>query len=127
MPFDYTIDSKNNVAVFRAIGICDVESWIETVNALSADPHLDLQTKLLFDTSPAFNAPTIEDSRIMTERIFANQVFENRQIAVVAPDPLIFGMNRMIAARAEANGFEVMVFKSMYEALGWLNCGALSI
>ena len=44
------------------------------------------------------------------------------QIAIIAPEDLLFGLGRLFASRATLSGIEASAFRTAAEAWVWLEC-----
>lgn len=122
MPIDYTIDSDRNLIASRAWGTLTDGDLAGHVARQLADPRfvpginalIDFADVIATQLSPAGIAAVAEAMRGQAN------VSPDARIAIVAPDPLAFGMSRMYQSLTDDYLPNLRVFRSRAEAEGWV-------
>lgn len=112
-------DANRNLTVFTVIGRASTREIIE---ALSSAMSKDATKKVLWDFSKANGKTTKMMGAELKELIETAHKYHNpRRTAVVATDPVIYGLSRMAETQVEQYGIEELsVFKSLLDAFVWL-------
>ena len=112
-------DAKRNLTVFTVIGRASTREIIE---ALSSAMSKDATKKVLWDFSKANGKMTKMMGAELKKLIETAHTYHNpRRTAVVATDPVIYGLSRMAEAQVEQYEIEAFcVFKSLLDAFVWL-------
>jgi hypothetical protein len=122
MPAEIHVSEGGRVAIFKCEGVVTSEELINANAAMydRCDPaRMEVQlvdfvgaTRIIIDS---------DDLReLATQDIDAAGTGFDCRIAIVAPDPVIFGVCRMWQVFVETSGFQTAVFRDMAEALEWL-------
>ncbi len=120
MPADYRIDTDKRRVFSSGSGHLSYEDIAGHMNRLAKDPKFDPSFSQLFDfrdvTSVGLNSQHV--IQIAEIRVFSPE----SKRAIVAPDPVKFGMARMYEAyRAPKGDRRIEVFADYQEALDWLH------
>ena len=123
----YEITSGDNLITVRIFDTVDDEQMLMMRDELySHDQHatahqlIDFSGVTHFDISPIGAKNYAESSKSRSE---LKQVSKDRRMAGYATTDLGFGMCRLMAARAAAVGFEILVFRDFSQALNYLKTG----
>ncbi|MFL5483656.1 MAG: hypothetical protein ACJ8AK_15850 [Gemmatimonadaceae bacterium] len=118
MSISYDIDKKKQLVTSRLSEVVTNEQVDDHNRTLRTDPDFDPGYRQLIDLT------AITEIRITTPKVTAaarDQYFTpGTRRAFVAPTDVTFGMARMFAIHAEANGQTIEVFRDRQEAEDWL-------
>jgi hypothetical protein len=120
MPFSYRIDAEKRRVFTTASGVFTYKEAVTLIKRMGADPEFDPAYTELADLTG------IERVEMATEQIAELALMlvfapESKR-AIVAPNPLYFGMARMYESHHEASsGGSARVFADMAEAVLWLD------
>lgn len=120
MPFSYRIDAAKRRVFTTGSGILTYKEATDLVQRMRRDPQFDPSyTELTDMTGIKEVAMKVEQiAELAAVRVFAP---ESRR-AIVATNPLYFGMARMYESHHEAtSGGNVRVFSDMAEAVQWID------
>ena len=112
-------DIKRNLTVFTATGKASTTDIIEAIkSAMSKGPT----KKVLWDLSKANGKETKMMGAELKELVETSHKYHNSgKTAVVATDPIIYGLSKMAEAQIQQYGNEELnVFKSLLDAFLWL-------
>jgi hypothetical protein len=121
MPSSYTIDPAKRLVRTRTWGkLTEAETWAH-YDKLRHDPAFQPTFRQVCDLREVIELEASTDflKALAKQTVFARGT---RRAYVVTSD-LHFGLARMLAAYAEAEGSEIGVFRTMEEAEGWLGEG----
>jgi hypothetical protein len=122
VPATYRIDAENRRVFTTMEGVLTHAETMAHIARMGADPLFDPNYTELADfreiTEVAMTMDQIIDIAVL--RVFAR----TSRRAIVAPNPLYFGMARMYESHHEAScGGNVRVFSGMTEAIQWIDGG----
>jgi phosphotransacetylase len=120
MPFSYRIDAAKRRVFTTGSGILTYKEAAELIRRMGLDPQFDPSfTELTDMTGVQDVVMKVEQiAELAGMRVFAP---ESRR-AIVATNPLYFGMARMYESHHEASsGGNVRVFSDMAEAIQWID------
>jgi hypothetical protein len=120
MPITFVVDYERRRVSTRAEGIISFAEIAEHADAesLSRDPAYDE----LFDATDALVELTAADVRELV--LLTNEAILKHPVgatAIVATQPVVFGLARMYATLCESVGVRVGVFRTVGEAEKWLD------
>ncbi len=124
MPITFSVDHERRRVSTRAEGLLTFADIAAHVDAelQQRDPAFDE----LFDATGAVAEVTAAEVGSLTLR--AAEVLRKRPVgatAIVATQPVVFGLARMYATLCEALGVRVGVFRTVPDADAWLNAQAV--
>jgi hypothetical protein len=113
----YTIDKEQGLIITTAEGNVRFDDIKAHQDRLLADPDFDENFDQLIDTTGVTNIElSVRQVKVLAERRVVSP--ESRR-AMVAPEPHIFGLGRMMEVYHQPFG-EAQVFRSRHEALQWI-------
>ena len=120
MPITFVVDYERRRVSTRAEGVLTMADLIEHGNAqlLNRDPSYDE----LFDATGALVDLTQEEVKRLVSR--TNETMRLHTVgatAIVATQPVVYGLGRMYATLCESVGARVGVFRTIREAEAWLD------
>lgn len=123
MPLEYRL--SDSIIHFTTVGDVDYEGGLailkEAFSRASSQPSADSQGwHLLFDITESKENRQSQEVRHIAETIQSRKQCLSGRCAVVATDPLRFGVGRMFGAFMEGLGLESIVVRSVAEAEQWL-------
>ena len=112
-------DIKRNLTIITAVGKA---SSTEIIDAYKSSTSIDATEKVLWDFSKANGKETKMMGAELKELIKTSRKYHKaRKTAVVAIDPVIYGLSKMAEAKIQQYGNEELaVFKSLLDAFVWL-------
>jgi hypothetical protein len=114
---DYRIDAATGIVEVSGQGSsADLEAMFQL---LLADPAYRRGLGFLRNRS-GLPAPSTPELRGMIELAARFEAFHGARLAIVATDPVNFGMMRMGEVLAEPHGITIAVFNDEDEAIRWL-------
>jgi hypothetical protein len=118
MPVDYVIDKERRLVITTGEGRVTFDEARDHQNRLLNDPNFDLSFNQLIDLTAVthFDLSTSDAIAIARRSVFA----KTSRRALVASDPLIFGMLRLAEAYHEGLA-ETHAFRDRESALKWLD------
>jgi hypothetical protein len=120
MPISYRIDAEKRRVFTTAYGILTYKEAVTLIQRMGSDPDFNPYYTELTDLNgiESANMAAEQIAELALIRVFAPE----SKRAIVAPDPLYFGMARMYEAHHEASsGGHARVFSDMAEAVLWLD------
>ena len=119
MPARYEIDHARRIVLTWASGVLRDMEIADLYTRLAADPGFDASYAQFADLSEVerIEATTVTISTEARRSIFA----PGARRAVYAPTDVAFGMARMWAAYAEAQGEQIEVFRDRSGAEDWVD------
>lgn len=119
MAKNYTIESKEGITIVRFKKRPELEDIYNVIDDVAENNPSELR---LWDLSnESINLSNNEIEKMAT---YGKSKFPApSKIAIVAPHDISFGLMRVFQAKAtmEEKSNEIMVFRTMQEALSWLN------
>jgi hypothetical protein len=98
-----------------------LNQWRRAMREVVADPRFAPEFSFLLDCRPATLAPSIANVRGVVDFLTRNAALVGRgRWAVVVERPAGFGMARMAATLADAEGLRLAAFQNVEEARRWL-------
>jgi hypothetical protein len=123
MGITYVVDHTRRRVLTRAEGMLTLVDIVAHADAQIRQRFPSYQE--LFDATGATTDLTAEQIQAMVLR--CHQVFQKEpigEIAVIATEPVVFGLARMYAILCEQVGVQVEVFRTVAEAEQWLDSRA---
>lgn len=120
MPFSYRIDAAKRRVFTTASGVFTYKEAVILIQRMGADPEFDRTYTELTDLT---GIERVEMAMEQIAELALILVFapESKR-AIVAPNPLYFGMARIYESHHEASsGGNARVFSDMAEAVLWLD------
>ena len=120
MPVKYTL--SGNLFRMDMEGTYAPEEIIQTFEAALNDPDFPTNPQFLFDVTRSVDLAKRDSATIrgIAEYLGQHSNRVGNRCAIVANQPVLFGLSRMAATIAEMNGANVKVFSTADEALSWL-------
>ncbi len=125
MPVETVIDVKKNLVVHvitESFRMADIEP---TWKAMLADPQFRPGMNVLWDFRKGTSAIEFSTSDIQNIVSMTAGHIKQRgaqyKLALLATQDLFFGLSKMFAAYGDEIPIEICVFRSMEEALDWLD------
>jgi hypothetical protein len=123
MPAIYRIDAQKRRVFTTMDGVLTYREGMDLITRMGSDPQFDPAYTELADLR-AITAVEMTMDQIVemaVRRVFA----PTSRRAIVATNPLYFGMARMYESHHEASsGGNVRVFSDLAEAVQWIDAGA---
>jgi hypothetical protein len=118
MSFSYQIDCDRGIVFTSYFGRLTDRDIVGHLNGLRSDPRFQPHFRQLTDTRVVDRVDITTNAirRIADENPFG----PDAKRALVARDPLIYGLTRMYEGLVDSNGEETRVFTDMLEARAWL-------
>jgi hypothetical protein len=126
MPLSVRMDAELGIARIEASpGILTLRDLLEAIAPLVAHPEFQPDTPQLLDLSAVDDVPLTAGELQELARAFAEQgsAIGGGRVAVVAPQPVVFGTTRMFEALSGKLPNTVRVFRDLETALTWLRAG----
>ena len=122
MPIDYRIDTKLGVIFTSANGVLTDQDLLQHKRRLLEDPQFRAGLAELSDVRNVDRLDvTPEGIRRFAQQDAADATtLGDYKLAIVASEPVVFGMARMYQARTSEALSNVMVFRTVSEARVWL-------
>lgn len=119
MPFEYTIDSDQQLVVSRATGTVTDAEVITHRNRLMKDSSFDPSCyNQLIDMT---HVEQLDLSATTIQNLIRNNPWgHGTHRALVAPTTVLYGISRMIQNYLEGNADTIEIFDSVETALQWL-------
>jgi len=121
MPIAYEI--RPRVIVFRTVGEVDFSHGLQTLSVALQTAANQMEHgpwHLLFDIQHSSEHRTSNETQDIADAILRFRKSLSGRCAVIASDPLRYGMARMFGAFMDSQGFEVFVSMDRREAEAWL-------
>jgi hypothetical protein len=118
MPFAYHIDCNRGIVFTMYSGRITDRDIVGHLHALRSDPHFQPHFRQLTDTRAVDRVEVTSNAiqQIAEENPFG----PDAKRALVARDPLIYGLTRMYEGLIHSNNDETRVLTDMLEARAWL-------
>ena len=125
MPATVTLDRKRGIRVTTITGVVRRDELLDAYAVIVGDPEFSAATRGLVDLRHG----SVDELTTVDVQTFAHLPALPRQsemrLAVVATDPVAYGMSRMYAMfRENTLAGEARVFRDYDEAMSWLLSGA---
>jgi hypothetical protein len=123
MPVRYSF--KDNLFHMEMEGSCTHKDVLEVFLSALEDPAFPSDPQFVFDVRKSEVLATRDPEEVKAVARFFSENAERvgNRCAIVASEPVHYGLSRMGAAFAEFGGAEVRVFRSLEEAVAWLGVG----
>lgn len=119
MPTEYRIEPALQLVRTRAFGVLSEADSLEHYGQIQADPGFEPTFRQLCDLT---DVTELHASQAFIRDLACMTVFApGTRRAFVAPQPLYYGLTRMLQAFAELEGSTIGVFRSLREAEEWLD------
>jgi hypothetical protein len=120
MPVRYSF--LGNLVRMDLEGTYSTEDIIRTFNAALSDPDFPGEPRFLLDVtrSAVLAERDAESVRAIAQYFAEHSPRAGTRLAIIATEPVHFGLARMGAAVAELGGAEVEVLTTIEDALSWL-------
>ena len=125
MPIEYQIDHDRGIVLARAIGNLTAEDIFKYQREVWSFPEVKGYNELIDMSNVEKIESSTHDKTVELAHLSASM--DDRKIAtkfaIVASDPLAYGMGRMYETYRNLNPRstkEVRVFRSMNDAMGWI-------
>ncbi len=122
MPLTYRIDSDARMLLVVGEGTISQAERIEAISGWLRHPEFRQGLNTLCDFSAATSTPTIAELREIVSLVDRHaKRIGKKKVAVIATQPVTFGVARQFQTLAESGPLNVSVFKDRRAALGWLH------
>ena len=120
MPSDFMIDSARGVVFSKGWGVFTPEDYFDHLARLQSDPRFDPRFHQVVDCR-AITVMALTSKQVAELADRTGFAVQSRRAFVVSTD-LQYGLSRVFAAHREmGGGQDVGVFRTMEDALAWLN------
>jgi hypothetical protein len=116
MRLTYKISSSLGITVIRFLSVATYDGIVKAVNDLADSSSID---KRLWDLTAGLDMSSLETQNLA--EFISEKLPRHAKAAVVAPDGLAFGVSRMLEARRINMYTTTFIFRTMDEAVHWLN------
>jgi len=122
MPIELHVDRQAGIVHIEATGIVTAEELVDSVPRLMSHPDFRPGMAHLFDLTSAEDTDVTADELRELARVFVGHLDElqTSRLAVVAKDPVLFGVSRMYEAFANLQPVPMRVMRDRDESLEWL-------
>jgi len=121
MPIDYRIDSTLGAVFTVATGVLTDQDLLQHKRRLLEDPRFHAGLAELSDVRNIDRLDVTPDGiRRFAQQDAAAAGLGDYRLAIVASEPVVFGMARMYQAHTADALSNVMVFRTVSEARAWL-------
>jgi hypothetical protein len=121
MPVEYEIDARRQLIRTRCIGLVTPAEVLAHLRALEADPRLPDPLDVLLDFSRLTTFPDHAQVHSVAREVRALRAkIPWRNLAIVAPGDLAFGIARMFEMISEPSFRATMVFRALPDAERWI-------
>jgi hypothetical protein len=122
MPLTYRIDSDAGMLLVVGEGTISQAERIEAISGWLRHPEFRPGLNTLCDFSAATSTPTIAELREIVSLVDRHaKRIGKKKVAVIATQPVTFGVARQFQTLADSGPLNVSVFRDRRAALGWLN------
>ena len=122
MPLTYRIDAAAGILHVVGEGAISQSERIEAMRGWLRDPEFRSGLDTLCDFSAATSTPTMAELREIVSLVDRHaKRIGKKKLAVIATQPVTFGVARQCRTLAESGPLNVSVFKDRRAALGWLH------
>ena len=118
MPFSFHPDERRGILHIRAFGKITDAEWVDLLDRLSHEPSFVTGWPVLSDCS-AVTAVLISSSLI--ESLAKSARTRQNLAAIIAPNPVVFGLSRMYQIFSDPADKRIRVFSNAHEARVWLS------
>ena len=124
MPVSFKLNPKSNYVLAKFFGVLTDTDVMDAYVTFYEGGKWIPGTNELVDLSEADVSPITVDGLVSladyTEKFFRQHNVENQKTAIYAPGDLPFGLARMYSSLAASSPEKIRVFRSFYDAEGWL-------
>ena len=122
MPLTYRIDADAGMLLVAGEGAISQSERLEAMRGWLGHPDFRPGLNTLCDFSAATSTPTMAELREMVALIDRNaKRIGKKKLAVIATQPVTFGVARQFQTLTDSGPLKVSVFKDRRAALGWLH------
>lgn len=123
MPIEYDIIENKQLVLVKGSGVVSGNDVISHLEDLSMDNRYIAPMKKLVDyrSIDSINVITEEAIAIAQKKREFSTIFSGERCAFVSPRDLTFGTSRVHQALIDGADINTMVFRSIEEALDWLD------
>lgn len=118
MPISATVDTQNRIVFFRCSGVVTEEEFVGTQRSANQDPRVTPEFSRLVDLSEVSEL-RVSPAGVRKLADIAREVPVRRR-ALVASNPLAFGMARMFEQNLLSSQGESQVFSDLPSAMEFL-------
>ena len=128
MSITYTIDQDRQIIYTEILGKITLQDVHEHFRMLNEDHNIPANLDVLLDLRGTKTIPTTQQIELITEEIRRLQPkIDWRFCAIVASEPALYGMGRVLGVFAEKLFSDIQVFYTYDEAIIWLESKVHSI
>jgi hypothetical protein len=128
MSITYTIDQDRQIIFTEILGKITLQDVLEHFRMLKTDHNVPPNLDVLLDLRQTKSIPSTQQIELITEEIHHLQSkIAWRYCAIVASEPALYGMARVLGVIAEKIFSEIQVFYTYDEAIIWLESKINSI
>jgi hypothetical protein len=121
MPLSYCIDADAGMLLVVAEGTFSQSERIAAIRQWLSDSDFRPGLSTLCDFSAASSTPTMAELREIVSLVDRHAAaIGSKKLAVIATQPVTFGVARQFQTLADAGPLNVGVFRDRRAALGWL-------
>lgn len=121
MPLSYRIDSDAGMLLVVGEGTISQSERIAAIRQWLSDPDFRPGLSTLCDFSAASSTPTMVELREIVSLVDRHAAaIGKKKLAVIATQPVTFGVARQFQTLADSGPLNVGVFRDRRAALGWL-------
>ena len=112
-----------NLLLMTLHGVCPVEDFIDTFDKALIDPAFPKNARFLLDVSASISLAdrSVDELRQVVDHFGPRAGRVGRRCALVAQSPVHFGLMRIAVAFSELHGVTANVFRTVEDAVEWLN------
>ena len=123
MSIEYDIITAKKLVLAKGCGVVTGIDVIKHLDALTVDERYKAPMKKLIDyrAVDSINISLKEAYSIAQRKIKPASVFLRERCAFISPMELTYGSSRVHQALVDGAGLNTAVFRSVEEALGWLD------
>jgi hypothetical protein len=121
MPYTYAIDPDRRLVSATGDGPCDLPSALALLRRIAADPDFGPGFDVLLDLRGADYTPTAHGARVKARFYASPAGLGGHRLARVVSRLVDSGAGNQLATLAERYGGEVGTFRTVEEALAWLD------
>ena len=120
MPYSYRIDEAGKIAYLLGEGPADLESSLELIRTLSADPRFGPGFSVLADCRKIEHIASRKETFALASQIAQQRMLRDHPVAVVVEGILLFGVTNMVCTLANLKGARLRAFRDLEAARRWL-------
>lgn len=122
MPLKYHIDTEASMLLVVGEGRISQGERLAAIREWLGDPDFRPGMNTLCDFSAATSTPTMVELREIVTLIAQHaKTIGKKKLAIIATQPVTFGVARQFQVLADSGPLDVSVFKDRRAALGWLH------